>query len=256
MLDGHDDLLVPAAQVQIAVPPGVQLTAPAQGLPGPGRGALAGMMDQQDGAREAALDVAQEAEDGGDLGDGVLVDAVQAHERVEDDEPGPDALDRLHQALAVRAMVEAQRGHVDDGDVEGLEPGAGGARDALEAGAHDVPGVLGGKQQDRAGLVGDEAAQAGHAGGDRDGEVQREEGLAALGFAADDTDRLAPPQRVDEPLPAARAVFELGRGARREAVCRRTPGAGPAHGLSSSMALWRWSALTVLALSRAAADSA
>ena len=80
-------------------------------------------------------------------------------------------------------MVEAQCGHVDDGDVEGLEPGAGGARDALEAGAHDVPGVLGGEQQDGSWLVGGEAAQAGHAGGDRDGEVEREEGLAALGLA-------------------------------------------------------------------------
>ena len=106
------------------------------------------------------------------------------------------------------------------------------------------------------GLVGGEAAQARDAGGDRDGEVQRQEGLAALGLAADDADRLAPPQRVDEPLVLARAVLQLDRRACREAVCRRAPGAGPAHGLSSSMALWRWSALTVLALSRAAADSA
>ena len=39
-----------------------------------------------------ALDVAQEAEDGGDLGDGVLVDGVQADQGVEDHEAGPDAL--------------------------------------------------------------------------------------------------------------------------------------------------------------------
>ena len=212
----HEDLPVPAAQVQIAVPPGVQLTAPAQGLPGPGGAALSGVMDEHDGGGEAALDVTQEAEDGGDLGDGVLVDAVQAHQRVEHDEPGPDALDRLDQALAVRAMVEAQRRHVDDGDVEGLEVGAGGARDTLEPGAHDVAGVFGGEQQDGSCLAGGEAAQAGHAGGDRDGEVEREEGLAALGLAADDADGLAPPQRVDEPPLAARALFELGRGSGRK----------------------------------------
>ena len=74
-----------------------------------------------------------------------------------------------------------------------------------------MAGVLGGEQQDGSCLAGGEAAQAGDACGDRDGEVEREEGLAALGLAADDADRLAPPQRVDEPPLAARAVFELGR---------------------------------------------
>ncbi len=70
-------------------------------------------MDEQDGSLEAALDVAQEAQHGGDLGDG-----VQAHQGVEDDEAGRDALHRFDQALAVGAVIEAQRGHVDDGDVE------------------------------------------------------------------------------------------------------------------------------------------
>ena len=120
---------------------------------------------------------------GGDLGDVVLVDAVQSHERVEDHKPRADSFDRLHQPLAVGAMVEAQCGDVDDGDVEGLEAGVGGLCDALEPGAHDVAGVLGGEQQDGARLVGGEAAQARDAGGDRDGEVEGEEGLAALGLA-------------------------------------------------------------------------
>ena len=45
-------------------------------------------MDEEDGGFEAALYVAQEAQHGGDLGDGIFVDAVQAHEGVEDDEAG------------------------------------------------------------------------------------------------------------------------------------------------------------------------
>ena len=57
-------------------------------------------MDEQDGGLEAALDVVQEAQHGGDLGDDVLVDAVQAHQGVEDDEAGRDALHRFDQALA------------------------------------------------------------------------------------------------------------------------------------------------------------
>ena len=63
MLDGHEDLAVAALEAKIAVSPGVQFTAPAQGLPGPGGAALSGVMDEQDGGLEAALDVAQEAED-------------------------------------------------------------------------------------------------------------------------------------------------------------------------------------------------
>jgi hypothetical protein len=60
----------------------------------------------------------------------------------------------------------------------------GGYRDAFEASAHDVQCVLGGKQQDATGTWHGEAAQTWDAGGDRDGEVQRQERLAALRLAA------------------------------------------------------------------------
>ena len=153
-------------------------------------------------------------------------------------------------------MVEAQCRHVDDGDVEGLEAGAGGAGDPVQALAHQVSGVLGGEHQDRAGPGGGEVAQARDAGGDGDGEVHRQDGFAALGLAADDADGLFAPQRVDQPLPLARPVLQLDRGAGREAVRRHAPAAGAGHGASSSSACWRCSAVTVLAPSRAAADSA
>ena len=130
MLDGHDDLVVPAAQVQVAVTPGVEFRRTAKRLAGSGGAALAGVVDEHHGGREAALQTAQEGEDGGDVGDGILVDAMQAHQGVEDEQARADALDGLVQALAVVAVVEAQDGDVDDGDVEGVEVGAGGAGDA------------------------------------------------------------------------------------------------------------------------------
>ncbi len=126
MFGGHEDLPVTAFEVEIAVSPGVQLGASSQGLPGSGGAAFAGVVDEQDRGLEASLDVAQEAEDGGDLGDGIFVDAVEADEGVENEEAGPDALHGLDQALAVGAMIEAQGWHVDDGDA--LQAGAPRAR--------------------------------------------------------------------------------------------------------------------------------
>ena len=224
----------------------MQFAASAQGLSGPPAAALAGVVDEEHGGFRAALDGAQEAEDGGDLPGGVLVDAVEADQRIEDEEPGPDALHGLQEAGAVLAMVEAQDGDVDDGDVEGVEGSAGGPADTLQPGPHDVACILGTEQQDGSFEGGGEVAEAGDAGGDGDGEIESEEGLAALGLAADDADTLFAPQGVDEPLLAAGTLLEFGRGACREAV----------HGCSSSRAFCRCSAVTVLALSRAAADSA
>ena len=89
MLDAHDDLPVPAAQVRIAVPSCVELGTSPQGLAGPRCPALAGMADEQHGGFEATLEVSQEAEDGGDLGDGVLIHAVQAHQGSRTSRRGP-----------------------------------------------------------------------------------------------------------------------------------------------------------------------
>ena len=121
-----------------------------------------------------------------------------------------------------------------------------GAGDPLQTLAHEVAGVFCGEQQDRARPGRGEVPQAWDAGGDRDREVQRQDGLAALWLGADDADGLLAPQRVHQPLPLARPLLQLDRGAGREAV----------HGRSSSSARCRWSALTVLASSRAAAESA
>ena len=96
--------------------------------------------------------MSQEAEVRRDFGDSVLVDAVQPDQGVEDQQTGRVPLDGLHEPLPVGLVVEAQDGHVDDRDVEGLEVGAGRRGDALEVAAHDVAGVLGGEHQHWAGL--------------------------------------------------------------------------------------------------------
>lgn len=75
-----------AAQVEVGIAPGVQLGGAAQGLAGTGVGcALLGVVDQQDSGFEAALQLAQEGEQGRDIGGGVFIDAVQADEGIEDE---------------------------------------------------------------------------------------------------------------------------------------------------------------------------
>ena len=104
-----------------------------------------------------------------------------------------DALHGLLQALTVAGLVETQGGHVDDGDVEFVEGGGGGAGDPLQTLAHPVAGVLGGEEQHGAASGGAVVAQAWDAGGHGDGEIEREQGFAALGLAADDAHGLLGP---------------------------------------------------------------
>ena len=88
-----------AAQVEIGVAPAVEFAGTAQGLARPaGVGVLAGVMDQEDGQSELALQFPQVREQGGDLGGIVLIDAVQS------DQAGPGS-----GARAVECWTVSQR---------------------------------------------------------------------------------------------------------------------------------------------------
>ena len=71
---------------------------------------------------------------------------------------------------------------------------------------HLKGGILCGVHQDRSWVCSREVAQGWNASFDGHGGI--EERLAALGLAADDADRLASPELVDEPAFLAREVFE------------------------------------------------
>ena len=89
MLDGERDAIVGvAAEVEVGITPGVEFGRSAQGLTGPdGSGALPGVMDDGDGDGAASLQSTEEGEQRGDLAADILIDAMQAHERIEDQEP-------------------------------------------------------------------------------------------------------------------------------------------------------------------------
>ena len=159
------------------------------------------MMDDRDGDGMTALQVTQEGEQRRDLAADILVDAVQTHERIKDEQPRLQPGDGLVEPCAVGLEIEAQAGRGDHLDVEFGESGAGGGADALKAAADDVQGILGGIEQDPTGTRDREATQAGCSGGDGCGQIEGEEGFAAFGLAADDADRLFRPQLIDQPAP-------------------------------------------------------
>ena len=170
----------------------------------------------------ATLQFAQEGEQRCDIAADILIDAMQAHERIEDEQPRLQPGDGLIETCAIGLEIEAQAGGGDHLDVEFGKTDAGGGADAFEAATDDVQGVLGGIEQDAAGAADREAAQAGDAGGDGDGQIEGEEGFAAFGLAADDADGFFRPQPIDEPAPLLGAVGEApGRLDRKLAHRRR-----------------------------------
>jgi hypothetical protein len=157
------------------------------------------MVDDEDGKRVAALQLAQKGKQRGDLAAGVLIDPVQAHEGIEDEEARLQSGNGVLQSEAIGGKIEPQRGGGDDLDIEIAQVHAGGSGDAFEPPAHDRMGILGGIEEDAAGVGHREAAQAGDAGRHGDSQIEGQEGLAALGLAADDADGILRPQVGDEP---------------------------------------------------------
>lgn len=151
------------------------------------------MVHEHDRDVIAALELAQVCEERRDLARCVLIDAVQAHEGIEHEEPRAELVHGLGERVAVALDVESQARCGDDLEVEVRELATGGTCDTGEALADDVERVLGGKQQHAAGAPDREAAQAWRTRRDRDGEVERQEGLAALWLTADDADGLIAP---------------------------------------------------------------
>ena len=190
MFDGQDDAIVTvSAEIEVGIAPGMELRRSAQGLPGAdGAGSFFGMVDKHDGDGVAPLRFAQEGKQWRDVAADVLVDAVQTHERIEDEQARFQPGDGLIETCTVGLEIEAQTGRGDHLHVEFGETDAGGGTDTFKAAADDVQGVFGGIEQDAAGSADREAAQAGDAGGDSNGQIEGEEGFAALGLAADDAD--------------------------------------------------------------------
>ena len=212
MLDAEEQAIVEAAKIEIRVAPGVKFGAAAQGLSrAHGLAAFAGVVDEDDGEREVALQVAQVGEQGRDLGRGIFVDAMKPDEGVEDEQDRTERVDRRLQLRTVFDEIETHAGGGDHLDGQIGEGDAGGVGDALEPCAHQMQRVLGGVQEHGPVTHRPESTQARDAAGDGDDDVEGQEALAALRLAADDADGLVGPEVLDEPAVLGRTDRQVAR---------------------------------------------
>ena len=173
MLDGEPQAVGPAGEIEVGIAPGPEVAAAAQRLAGKGGAAFAGMMDEEDGGVEGDSQFAQCGENGGDLTCVILIGALEAYERIEDQQLGALAGERKVEPVQVLGTVETERGVEDEPDLEGGEVGAARVRDALDATFDLMRRVFSGEDEHRPGTGDSEAAQARTTGGDGDRQLQR-----------------------------------------------------------------------------------
>lgn len=199
VFDGEPELIVMGAEVEVGVAPGMEITRAAQVLSGEGPIGLSGVVDEEDGEGEGALQLAEVGEEGGDLEGGILVEAVEADEGIEDQQAGAMGVEGVGEAALVGGQVEAELIGEDEEDGQLGEVDLSGLGEALESSA-DLEGViLGGEEEDWTGLGDRESSEARGAGGDGEGDLEGEEGFTGLGGSAEDADGLVIPEAVDEP---------------------------------------------------------
>jgi len=182
------------------------------------------MMHDEHGEAVLPLQGAQVREERCDFAAGVLIDAMQAHEGIEHQQAGCQLRDGFIETRAIGRLIEPYGWCGDHVNVEIFQITRRGGADALESSAHDMQGVFCGVEQDAARTRHREAAQARRAGSDGDGQIQGEEGLAALRFPADDSDGLFGPETRDEPALLLGTIGETVGLLDGQRAQRRRPG--------------------------------
>ena len=168
-----------------------------------------------------ALKLAQVTEQGRDLRGLVFITLMQANEGIQNQQQRSEGLHGQGQSLAIGGRIQAKGRSGDHLQREIAQRDPSGSRDAVQASADDTQGVLGGKEQDRAGASDREVPQTGSPGSHGQGYIQSQERFAALGFSAQDADGFLGPELLDEPGGLPRSRRELIGSLDRKGIPKR-----------------------------------
>jgi hypothetical protein len=101
-------------EIEGAICPCVQVTRPTERLAAPGASVLSHVVDDGDRDVEGALQISEIREELGDIGSVVLVSAMEAHERIEEKEPGRKTPHGVLEAAPVTIEIEPKTRRGDD----------------------------------------------------------------------------------------------------------------------------------------------
>jgi hypothetical protein len=181
-------MIVTAYQITGGVGPCVEVGAATERLAEVTAGTFGHVVDEDEGELVTAVDVSQVSQQARDIAGAVLIQAVQTHQRVQEQQLGFECLQGLLQSAAVALEVQAEAGGGDDVEIEAAQGESSVPAQLIDAVADVGERVLGEVDKHRTGSVDLEAAEAGGPGGDGDRQIEPHHGFAHLRRPSDNTD--------------------------------------------------------------------
>jgi hypothetical protein len=157
-------------------------------------------MDDQDSKVVDAFQSSKLSEEARDLRCRVLVDALDANKRIENEETGPDVLDSSDKALEIILDIKAKDGRRKQEKIEIVKRNPTMITQAGDTLEGTFGGVLGKKEEHRSRVGNREGVEAWCGRRHTDGDIESHPGFTAFRMAAKDTDTGGSPQGLDEPL--------------------------------------------------------
>jgi hypothetical protein len=181
-----------ADEVGGMVGPGMEIAGASKGLSEMGPDGFAHVVDEDDGHVVPSLQLAQVPEQSRDICRTILVEPMESYQRVEQEEPGAEALEGGGKKFLIGGLVEPDDGSGDDVDIERIEVDAAVQADPREASAHVGQIIFSEVDESGAGVPHSEVTEARGSRGEADGHVEAEPTLCALGRSAQDSDATGP----------------------------------------------------------------
>jgi hypothetical protein len=199
MLGSEEHAIALRSEIQSGVDPSMEVTGSAQGLPGPSGSVLAHVMNDDDGEVVSTLALSQEREEVGDIAGQILVLAMKAHQRIEQEQSRPDLLYRVIEPPAIALEIESESRGGDDVDGKRGEIEVALTAESSETLPDEGGMILGEIDEHGARIMDLEATEAGCSRSDREREIEAEPSLPQFGVSGQEPDGGTSPERLDEP---------------------------------------------------------